>query len=151
MSEIIHVGNGSSFDTIAPTGSSDEGDVTVEISDPEDTVEISNESEDPVTYGPTQFADRFKFAIDNGMFDASLRFNANQTRSSGADVAAYYERQGVEFQVTQAAGAGSPSSALFALQFQDAAPNSAAAGSQVEGRVEFNRMAEQNLNLLATL
>jgi hypothetical protein len=85
------------------------------------------------------------------MFDARLRFNAVTSRSRGASAVAYAEHQAVEFQVTQAAGTGSPSSALFALQFQDADPNKTSARSQVEGRTEFKRMAAQNLTLLSSL
>ena len=128
--------------------------MTVEITVPEDgdTVELStNTDPGPVSYQPSRFSDRFKFDIQNGMFDARLRFNATVTRSRGADVVAYAERQTVEIQVTQTAGTGSPSAALFALQFQDANPNSDRASTQIEGRLEFNRMAAQNLNLLAFL
>jgi hypothetical protein len=85
------------------------------------------------------------------MLDAKLRFNAVSSRSRGADVVAYSERQAVEFQVTQTAGTGSSSSALFALQFQDADPNSTSVSSQIEGRTAFKRMADQNLNLLSSL
>lgn len=154
MTGIITPGSGASYDSIAQAPPPDEGEVTVEITgqDEGDSVEISNEPQSPApTYGPSQFSDRFKFDIQNGMFDARLRFDATQTRARGASVAAYQERQAVEFQVIQAAGTGSPSSALFSLQFQDADPNSAGAASQVEGRVEFQRMAEQNLNLLSSL
>ena len=153
MAGIIAPGSSASFDIIPQAQEpQDKGGVTVEVTTPEeDSVEISNSEERPVTYSPTNFGDRFKFNIQNGMLDGSLRFNANTSRARGASVAAYAERQAVEFQVTQAAGSGSPSSALFALQFQDANPNNTTAGSQVEGRVEFNRMAEQNLTLLSTL
>ena len=154
MPGIAIQGGGATFDTIPPAREPPEnGEVEIEITGPgEDSVEISETpGPGPQTYGPRNFGDRFKFNIQNGVLDASLRFNAARTRSRGADVEAYSERQGVEFQVTQTAGTGSPSSALFALQFQDADPNSTSAGSQVEGRVAYNRMAEQNLNLLATL
>ena len=149
-----HPGQRSFIRQYAPPPAEPEGEVTVEITEPEDgdTVELSNETDPgPATYQPPQFSDRFKFDIQNGMFDAHLRFNAAVTRSRGADVVAYSERQAVETQITQAAGSGSPSAALFALQYQDANPNSDSASSQVEGRVEFNRMAAQNLNLLASL
>ena len=154
MPEIITPGGAASFDRVPPLPSEPEGDVTIEITEPEDgdSVELSNETgPEPVTYQPPQFSDRFKFDIQSGMFDAHLRFNATTTRSRGADVVAYTERQAVETQVTQAAGSGSPSAALFSLQYQDANPNSDSASTQVEGRVEFNRMAAQNLNLLASL
>ena len=154
MPEIITPGSGASFDSTPPPPAQPEGEVTVEITEPEngDTVELSNETDPgPATYQPPQFSDRFKFDIQNGIFDAHLRFNAAVTRSRGADVAAYSERQAVETQITQAAGSGSPSAALFALQYQDANPNSDSASSQVEDRVEFSRMAAQNLNLLASL
>lgn len=154
MPEIITPGGAASFDRVPPLPSEPEGDVTIEITEPEDgdTVELSNETDpEPVTYQPPQFSDRFKFDIQSGMFDAHLRFNATTTRSRGADVVAYTERQAVETQVTQAAGSGSPSAALFSLQYQDANPNSDSASTQVEGRVEFSRMAAQNLNLLASL
>ena len=153
MAGIVAPGSSASFDIIPPTQEpADEGEVTVGVTTPEeDSVEISNSEETPATYGPKNFGDRFKFRIQNGMLDGSLRFNANTSRARGASVAAYAERQAVEFQVTQAAGSGSPSSALFALQFQDANPNNTTAGSQIAGRVEFNRMAEQNLNLLSAL
>lgn len=154
MPEIITPGSGASFDSTPPPPAEPEGEVTVEITEPEDgdTVELSNETDPgPATYQPPQFSDRFKFDIQSGMFDAHLRFNAAVTRSRGADVVAYAERQTVEIQVTQTAGRGSPSAALFALQFQDANPNSDRASTQIEGRLEFNRMAAQNLNLLAFL
>ena len=155
MPEIITPGSGASFDSIpALPPDPEEGDVTVEIVVPEDsdTVELSGQTDpEPQNYGPAQFRDRFKFDIQNGMFDGRLRFNASVTRSRGADVVAYAERQGVEIQITQTAGVGSPSAALFALQFQDANPNNTNASSQVEGRIGFNRMAAQNLNLLASL
>ena len=153
MPDIITPGTGPTYDTIPVTPPEEDGGVTLEITEPEegDSVELSGEPEAPVTYGPTQFSDRFKFDIANGMFDASLRFNANRTRNRGASVEAYNERRGVEFQVTQTAGRGSATTALFALQFQEADPNSIDATSQVEARTEYARMAEQNLNLLATL
>jgi hypothetical protein len=151
----ITPGSGASFDSIAPsTPAEDDSEVVVEITSPDegDSVEISSESESEApVYGPTNFSDRFKFDIENGMFDATLRFDATQPRARGASVEAYSERRAVEFQVTQAAGTGSPSSALFALQFQDANPNGGGASSQVDGRVAFKRMAQQNLNLLANL
>ena len=153
MAGIITPGAGASFDSVPPAQEPEnDGAVTVEVTTPEeDSVEISNSEETPARYGPTSFGDRFKFNIQNGMMDGSLRFNANTSRARGASVAAYAERQAVELQVTQAAGSGSPSSALFALQFQDANPNNTTAGSQVEGRVELHRMADQNLNLLSSL
>jgi hypothetical protein len=153
MAGITAPGAGASYDIISPAQKPEnEGGVTTEVTHPEeDSAEISNSEKPPITYGPRTFGDRFKFNIQNGMLDGSLRFNANTSRARGASVAAYAERQAVEFQVIQAAGSGSPSSALFALQFLDANPNNSTAGSQVEGRVEFNRMAEQNLNLLSTL
>lgn len=154
MPGIITPGSGASYDTVGPATTPEGGGVVVEISgpEPEDSVEISEQDapESP-TYGPTQFSDRFRFQIQNGMFDASLRFDATESRARGASTAAYGERQAVEFQVTQAAGTGSATSALFALQFQDADPNGGNATSQIEGRVEYKRMAEQNLNLLASL
>ena len=151
---IIATGTGTSYDSVAPVPTPEEAEVDVEITGPEedDSVEITETPSDPPpTYGPTEFSDRFRFQIQSGMFDSSLRFDATKPRATGASVQAYEERQAVEFQVTQAAGSGSQSSALFALQFQDADPNGSGATSQVEGRVEYKRMAEQNLNLLATL
>ncbi len=151
MPGIVTPGAGASFDTVPLPPGPEQDDVTVEITPAEgDTVELSG-GEPPATYGPADFSDRFRFDIQNGMLDAKLRFHAVTSRSRGADVAAYSERQTVEFQVTQTAGTGSPSSALFALQFQDADPNASDATSQVEGRAEFNRMAAQNLGLLSQL
>jgi hypothetical protein len=153
MPGIVTPGSGSTFDTIPVAPDPDDNVVTVEITESnEDTVELSDPAEESShTYGLVRFSDRFKFDIENGMFDARLRFNAITSRSRGSDVAAYSERQAVEFQVTQAAGTDSPSSALFALQFQDANPNSTSVGSHVEGLTEFKRMADQNLALLSSL
>lgn len=156
MSGIISPGSGASFDTIQPPAAAQEpqeGGVDVDITGPDegDSVDISDGAPPPVTYGPPQFSDRFRFAIANGMLDGNLRFDATDSRSRGADVVAYGERQEVEIQVTRAAGSGSPSSALFALQFQDADPNGEQVTSQVEGKAEFNRQADQNLSLLSSL
>ncbi|MEE2752563.1 MAG: hypothetical protein VX910_01165 [Candidatus Latescibacterota bacterium] len=153
MSGTVTPASGSTFDTIPVAPESDDSLVTVEITESnEDSFELSSTAGDSTSaYGPLQFSDRFKFDIQNGMFDAKLRFNAAISRSRGADVATYSERQAVEFQVTRAAGTDSSSSALFALQFQDANPNSTSVGSHLEGRTEFKRMAEQNLALLSIL
>ncbi len=153
MPNIIQSGSGASFNTVGPVPTPDP-EVTVNISEPKDgdSVDLSNEPPGgPSTYGPAQFSDRFKFDIQNGMLDASLRFDARTNRSRGADVKAYAERQGVDFQITKAAGIGSQTSALFALQFQDVNPNATSASTQVEGRLGFSRVAEQSLNLLASL
>ena len=93
----------------------------------------------------------FKFAIQNGMLDPSRRFSALKPRFRSAANVAYRERQLVEIQVIQTAGTGSSYAALFSLQYQDASPNPDRATTNVKARTEFNRIADQNLELLTNL
>jgi hypothetical protein len=113
-----------------------------------DTVEISSPQAGPGTYGPNDVADKFKFDIQNGMFDKRLRYTALQTRSSGAATETYEARAGLGGQTM---GGGGVYSALFALQYNDANPDQTQASSSAEARGELNRMAEQRLSLLNSL
>jgi len=103
------------------------------------------------TYRPPTLEDRFRFDISNGMFDGGLRFNPLASQFNDVAVTTYASRQDLADQVTQTAGSGSAYSALFNLQYQDATPDPAAAGSRMEARSGFNRMIDQNLALLKSL
>ena len=125
-----------------------------------DTVEISSGSSPAgegytgppsATYDPPPVSDRFRFGIQHGMLDSRLRYSA--LRSPFGDVAnsTYAARQSLQGQVSYTAGGGGPYSALFDLQYQDSTPNPTRAASNVDARVELNRMADQSLMLLSIL
>ncbi len=147
-------GSGASFDRIEPTPPAQagvEGEIDIDISgDPaEDTVDLGNQPPSPGTYGPNSTNDRFRFDLENGMLNGAGRFSAVATRSRGAAVQTYEERGSLGFQVTR--GLTGSRSALFSLQYSNADPNRAEAGSSVEARTAFARIADQNLELLNLL
>ena len=113
-----------------------------------DTVEISSSQAGPGTYSPNNVADKFRFDIQNGMFDKRLRYTALQTPTSRAATETYESRANLG---GQAAGGSGVYSALFALQYNDANPEPTQASSSTEARGELNRMAEQRLSLLNSL
>ena len=147
-------GAGASFDRVDPPAAEEaetEGGVDIEISGgpAEDTVDLGNQAPPPATYGPPAPGDRFRFALEYGMLNGEGRFRAVVNRSRGTAVQPYDERRSIEFQVTR--GLAGSQSALFSLGFSNADPNRAEAGSQVEARTGFARIASQNLELLNQL
>jgi hypothetical protein len=115
-----------------------------------DTVEISSPAGGaaPVTYEPPDVADRFRFDIQNGMFDKRLRYTPLRTRYEGGASATYDARGSMRGQMGGSAGVYA---AMFALQYDDAQPNPSQAGSNVEARSELNRITDQKLSLLGSL
>ncbi len=117
-----------------------------------DTVEISSgPAPAPPTYGPPDVADRFRFDIQNGMFDKRLRYTPLRSRYEGAATQAYSARASVGSQVAGTAGAGGLYSALFSLGYADARPDSDQVASNSSAKGELNRMADQRLSLLNSL
>ena len=130
-------------------------DVT-ETTPPADTVEISSpgtSGENPppppprTTYQPATVSDRFRFEIQNGMFDPSQRYTPLATRFSSSATATYEARESLG----QMPGQHGVYSAIFDLEYQAAQPNPTEAGSNIEARTTLNRMADQNLSLLNSL
>ena len=105
----------------------------------------------PITYSPKDVADKFRYNIENGMFDQRLRYNALASQFQGAAQETYDVRQNVVRQVAQLGGSNSSISALFALTYQDAQPNPNSASTHVEARTEQTRQMDQGLNLLNML
>ena len=154
MPAVSAAGSGASYDRIEPPAPQEEGvegDIDIDISgDPgEDTVDLGNQAPSPGTYGPNATGDRFRFDMENGMLNGQGRFRAVVNRSRGAAVQTYDERRSIESQVTR--GLDGSHKALFSLQFLNADPNRAEAGSHVEARAGFARIADQNLELLNLL
>ncbi|MCZ6632306.1 MAG: hypothetical protein O7G87_02810 [bacterium] len=137
----------------AAEAESEEGD-SVEIT----ITEIPSESTDdsptsgssPGIYGPETFDDKFRYAIENGMLDPSRRFNPLRIRFQTSATETYEARGSLGAQVMQNAGLGT-SLALFNIQYQDAQPNPNDISSNVDAKVEQQRIADQNLHLLNTL
>ena len=134
-------------DSDVPSTTPSDGD-TVEISQ---TDPSSGTTTSRPTYRPPTVEERFRFDISNGMFDRRLRFSPLASRFNDVAVTTYASRRDLAYQITQTAGSRSAYSALFDLQYQDATPDPAAAGSQMEARSGFNRMIDQNLALLNSL
>jgi hypothetical protein len=149
----------------APNASYDTGGQSVPQSQPQqptttvqDIVDIvaigtspSSTPDKPSTYAPKEVADKFRYNIENGMFDQRLRYNALSSQFQGAAQATYDARQNVVSQVGQLGGSNSSISALFALTYQDAQPNPNDASTHVEARTEQTRQMDQGLNLLNML
>ncbi len=154
MPSVSAPGSGASFDRIEPLPPSEEaveGEVDIDISgDPaEDTVDLGNQPPSPGAYGPNSTDDRFRFDLANGMLNGEGRFRAVVNRSRGIAAQTYEQRASVGVQVTR--GLTGSRSAMFSLLFSNADPNRAEAGSHVEARAEFARIADQNLELLNLL
>ena len=143
---------GASFDSgrASDSGASVDAQLTETTAPAGDTVEISTPagSTAPVTYEPPDVADRFRFDIQNGMFDKRLRYTALRTRYEGGASATYDARGSMRGQVGGSAGVYA---ALFALQYDDAQPNPSQAGSNAEAKSELNRITDQKLSLLGSL
>ncbi len=124
-----------------------------------DSVEISSGSSGgdeyhgpaSATYGPPPVSDRFRFGIQHGMLDSRLRYSALRSPFGNVASSTYSARQSLQGQVSYMAGGQSHYSALFDLQYQDSTPNPSRAGSNVDARVELNRIADQSLMLLSIL
>ena len=154
MPNPIGPSNGATYDRIAPETESveeTEDGIDIDISElpDEDTVEISGPGPGRQTYGPSEFTDKFRFELQNGMRDPSRRYSPLQNRFRGMAVSGYEERGSVSVQITRTAG--STYSALFNLQYSDASPDGETASTSVEARTEYNRIADQQLELLASL
>jgi len=150
--------SGATYDRIAPATGVDEpqnegdGSVVIDITgDPPGDAYESTDLPSTLGYGPRGFDDRFRFDVQNGMLDASKRFSATRSRLRGLAAEGYDERRSVGVQVTRTAGSGSTYAALFTLQYGDADPSSGRAGSHAEARAQYNRMTDQNLELLNEL
>ena len=118
--------------------------------------EIPSDSETPpeqtqATYTPATFNDNFQFAIENGILDPSYQFNPLSIRFQSGAVETYEARGSLGSQVVQGFGQDSPYAALFAIQYQNAQPNSSEASSNVDAKTEQQRIADQNLQLLNSL
>ena len=156
------IGN-ASYDRIAEAGAENqqqppeappvqqEGD-RVEITITETTPEGNAASaSSPIIYSPSTLSDRFKFDIANGTFENERRFNPLTVRFNTSAVSTYEARQSFKSQIAQTGGQSGSSSALFELNYQDAAPNQRNATTNVDAKNEQNRMVDQNLYLLNSL
>ncbi len=156
-SSIQSVGN-ASFDRVEqPVAQTEEVDSTEET-ESGDTVEITITEIPPDestpsgtaigTYGPRAVGDRFKYDIQNGMLDGSLRFSAlNKPFNISAD-ATYSARGSIGTQLSLISGAHA---ALFSIQHNDSQPDSASASSNVDAKTEQNRIIDQNFSMGSTL
>ena len=98
----------------------------------------------PSTYGPATFGDKFKFQIQNGMMDASKRFNALNVRYDTTATTTHETRGNLAAQM----GATGAQAALFALHHQASDPNPSGASTEVDARTLENRRVDRGLDLL---
>lgn len=105
----------------------------------------------PQIYSPPQMSDKFRYNIEQGMFDQSLRYNAIAARYQDIATETHEARQSIEGQISRFSGSNSGVAALFALGYQNAQPNPNNATTHVEARVEQNRRIDSGLDLLNML
>ena len=144
---VLQATQSASFDRVpasTETPSAETQDIVdISITESESTPPAST----PPTYGPATFSDKFKFELQNGMMDASKRFNAINVRYDTTASTTHETRENLAAQI----GATGAQAALFALHHQASDPTPSEASTDVDARTLENRRIDRGLDLLNLL